>query len=109
MNMMLKCLYLDSVEKTRIPLHPCWFNSQRYFISVVLDKELLTENARYLWWADEDFFEKYKQWLWDEYRATVGTVLTFKGDNPDISSTLDEWIDFEDSRQAELFVLKFSK
>lgn len=90
-------------------MHPYWFHSQQYFINKVLDRELLTENAKYLWWADEDFFEKYKEWLWDEYHATVGTAFTFTADNPDIKSTLEEWIDFEDSRQAELFVLKFSK
>ena len=107
--MMQKCLCYALVEKTRIPLHPYWFYSQRYFIEHVVNREDLSDDQRYLWWADEDFFDMFKKWLWDEYQGTVGTRFTFKGDNPDISSTLEEWIDFEDSRQAELFVLKFSK
>jgi len=97
------------VEKTRIPLHPYWFYSQRYFIEHVVNREDVSDDQRYLWWAEEDFFNKFKKEVWDEYQGTVGTRFTFKGDNPDISSTLEEWIDFEDSRQAELFVLKFSK
>lgn len=90
-------------------MHPYWFYSQQYFINQVVNRDLLTEEAKYMWWADEDFFEKYKEWLWDEYQGTVGTQFTFSIDNPDVKTTLEEWIDFEDPLQAELFVLKFSK
>lgn len=90
-------------------MHPYWFYSQQYFINKVINRDDLSEDAKYIWWAEEDFFEKYKEWIWDEYRATVGTAFTFSADNPDVKTTLEEWIDFEDSRQAELFVLKFSK
>ena len=90
-------------------MHPYWFFSQRYFIEHVIDHELLSEEAKYIWWADEDFFDKYKEWLWDEYQGTPCTKYTFKVDNPTCDSILEEWIEFEDGRQAELFVLKFSK
>lgn len=89
-------------------MHPYWFYSQRYFIENVIDKSLLSDDARYVWWADEDFFEKYKEWLWDEYHAVPGSKYTFAVDNPMVSSMLEEWIDFEDEKTAELFVLKFS-
>lgn len=90
-------------------MHPYWFHSQRYFIDQVLGTELVNEEAKYGWWADEDFFERYKEWLWEEYQGTVGTQYTFKLDNPDVKSELEEWIDFKNPLQAELFLLKFSK
>lgn len=90
-------------------MHPYWFTSQKYFFTSVVDQEKLNEDMILSWWANESFFEIYKEWLYEEYQATPGTMYTFKYDNPDIKDNLEEWIEFKDSRQAELFVLKFSK
>lgn len=91
-------------------MHPYWLNCQKYFITTILKSdESLTAHEKYLWWANEDFFQKFKKWLYEEWRAVPNVTYLYKLDNPDVPHNEIEYIEFQDARQAELFVLKFSK